>query len=141
VPSHPPAYGDDVPHFTGIHHVAVTVSDLAASAAFYERVLGFPPAGGIDDEHLRRRLFTLPDGVNLGLTQHDPTTSESFSPFRPGLDHLGLAVADRAELEAWAARLDILGIPHSGLVDAEYGTALSFTDPDGTALEFFAPAA
>ncbi|GLK16562.1 glyoxalase [Herbiconiux flava] len=128
-----------VPQFTGIHHVAVTVSDLAASAAFYERVLGFPPAGGIDDEHLHRRLFTLPDGVNLGLTQHDTATSESFSPFRPGLDHLGLAVADRAELEAWAAHLDTVGIAHSGLVDADYGTALSFTDPDGTALEFFTP--
>jgi catechol-2,3-dioxygenase len=129
-----------VPHFSGIHHVAVTVSDLAASAAFYERVLGFPPAAGIDDEHLHRRLFTLPDGVNLGLTQHDRPTGERFSPFRPGLDHLGLAVADRTELEAWAAHLDALGIPHSGLVDADYGTALSFTDPDGTALEFFAPA-
>lgn len=129
-----------VPHFSAIHHVAVTVSDLAASAAFYERVLGFPPAAVIDDEHLHRRLFTLPDGVNLGLTQHDRPTGERFSPFRPGLDHLGLAVADRAELEAWAAHLDALGIPHGGLVDADYGTALSFTDPDGTALEFFAPA-
>lgn len=55
-----------MPHVTGIHHVAVTVSALAASAAFYERVLGLPPAGGIDDEHLHRRLFTLPDGVSPG---------------------------------------------------------------------------
>ena len=31
------------------------------------------------------------------------------------------------------------GIKNGGVVDAGYGSGLSFRDPDGIALEFFAP--
>lgn len=126
-----------MPHFSGVHHLALTVSNLEVSAAFYERVFGFPPTTELDGENLHRRLFTLPDGTNLGLTEHHPTTTETFTPFRPGLDHFGLGVDSRDELKVWAAHLSEADIEHSGLVDAPYGTALSFKDPDGTALEFF----
>ena len=126
-----------MPQFTGIHHLALTVSDLDASTAFYERLFGFAPAGELTGDGLQRRLFALPGGTNLGLTEHTPTTVEGFTPFRPGLDHLGLAVRSRDELEAWAEHLTRLGIAHGGLVEAPYGVALSFTDPDGIALEFF----
>ncbi len=46
---------------------------------------------------------------------------------------------DRDELEGWVKRLDDLGYAHGGIVDAHYGSGLSFRDPDGIALEFFAP--
>ena len=36
-------------------------------------------------------------------------------------------------------RLDELGIEHGGIKDAAYGSGVSFRDPDGIALEFFAP--
>jgi glyoxylase I family protein len=32
-----------------------------------------------------------------------------------------------------------LGIAHGGIVDAHYGSGLSFRDPDNIALELFAP--
>jgi glyoxylase I family protein len=48
-------------------------------------------------------------------------------------------VADRAELEKWARRLDELGVAHGDIKDASYGSGLSFRDPDGVALELFAP--
>ena len=126
-----------MPHFTGIHHLALTVSNLDTSTAFYQRVFEFPPASELTGENLQRRLFTLPGGTNLGLTEHHLTTTEPFTPFRPGMDHLGFGVTTRQELQAWADHLTDVGILHSGLVDAPYGTALSFKDPDGTALEFF----
>ncbi|WP_298251265.1 VOC family protein [uncultured Arthrobacter sp.] len=126
-----------MPTVTGINHLALTVNDLALSTAFYERVLGFPPSGELSGDMLERRLFTLPDGTNLGLTQHARPTGETFTPFTPGMDHLGLGVDTRQELQAWADHLSALGVDHSGLVDASYGTAVSFRDPDGTALEIF----
>ena len=126
-----------MPRFTGIHHLALTVSDLDASSAFYQLVFGFPPASELGGENLQRRLFRLPSGTNLGLTEHNPTTTETFTPFRPGLDHVGFAVDNTDELLTWADHLTNAGIEHSGVVDAPYGTALSFKDPDGIALEFF----
>jgi len=45
----------------------------------------------------------------------------------------------RDNLDAWVGRLDELGIAHDGIKDAAYGSGVSFRDPDGIALEFFAP--
>ena len=42
-------------------------------------------------------------------------------------------------LEQWTRRLDDLGVAHGGIKDAPYGSGVSFRDPDGVALEFFAP--
>ncbi|NYF14327.1 catechol 2,3-dioxygenase-like lactoylglutathione lyase family enzyme [Pseudoclavibacter sp. JAI123] len=127
-----------MPTFTNIHHVAVTVRDLDTSVAFYEKVFGFEPATEIDDTTLHRKLFALPGGTALGLTQHDGGDgSDGFTPFSPGLDHLGLTVESREELEAWDAHLTENGVEHSGIVEAPYGYALSFKDPDQIALEFF----
>jgi hypothetical protein len=47
-------------------------------------------------------------------------------------------LADRATT-FWSRRLAELGIERGGIKDAPYGSGLSFRDPDGTALEFFAP--
>ncbi len=43
------------------------------------------------------------------------------------------------ELETWQTHLDDLGVAHGGIVDAGYGSGLSFRDPDNLPLEFFAP--
>jgi len=127
-----------VPLFTGIHHLALTVRNLDTSTSFYQLVFGFPPASELDGEGLHRRLFALPGGTNLGLTEHTPSSTDTFSPFRPGLDHLGFRVDTHAELTTWEQHLTHNGIEHSGIVEAPYGFALSFKDPDQIALEFFA---
>ncbi|BBY37657.1 hypothetical protein MMAN_17910 [Mycobacterium mantenii] len=41
-------------------------------------------------------------------------------------------------MTSWVSRLEELKIKHGGIVDAPYGSGLSFRDPDGIALEFFA---
>ena len=69
----------------------------------------------------------------------DPADALPFNERRTGLDHLAFACGDRGELEAWELRLDELGIPHGGIVEADYGFGHSFRDPDNIALEFFAP--
>lgn len=129
-----------MPSFTGINHVALTVSDVQSSIGFYQRVLAIQSDGEMSDGPFVRRLLPLPDGSHLGLTQHDDGTGGTFDPTSPGLDHLGFACSSRDELVKWAAHLGGLGVDHSDVQDAEYGSALSFKDPDGNALEFFASA-
>ncbi len=128
-----------MPSFTGIDHVALTVTDLAASLDFYQRVLGIRTDGEMSDGPFRRGLLPLPDGSHLGLTQHDEGSGRSFDPRTPGLDHVGFACESREALSLWAEHLDALAVAHSGVQDAEYGSALNFKDPDGNALEFFSP--
>ena len=59
----------------------------------------------------------------------------------PGWTTCRSGCPDRAALESWILRLDELGVKHGGIVDAPYGSGLSFRDPDGIALELFAPPA
>jgi catechol-2,3-dioxygenase len=128
--------------FPGVSHVALTVTDLAVSVPWYERLLGLKPVLDEDTGSFHHTVYQLPGGALFGLHQHPGRGgSERFDEYRVGLDHLSFGVASRAELEMWQARLDELGIPHGGIVDAHYGSGLSFRDPDNIALEIFAPPA
>lgn len=128
--------------FPGITHAAITVTDLPRSVAWYRRLLGSDPVLDEDTGPFQHTVFALADGSLLGLHALPGTPgSDRFAEQRVGLDHLAFGCASRAELETWAARLDELGITHGGVVDAHYGSGLSFRDPDNVALEFFAPPA
>lgn len=120
-------------------HVALTVTDLATSAPWYERLLGSRPVLDEDTGPYHHKVYLLPGGMLLGLHQFHGAGPDRFDEHRVGLDHLSFGVANRAELEAWQARLEELGIAHGGIVDAHYGSGLAFRDPDNIALEFFAP--
>ena len=127
------------PTMPAIGHVAVTVSDLAVSEPWYTMVLGAEPVLDEDTGPFRHIVYAL--GTTLfGLHGFpDLATRERFNERRPGLDHIAFGVADRSELEKWSARLDELGVAHGEIVDAHYGSGLSFRDPDNIALELFAP--
>ncbi len=130
-----------MPDFPGLAHVALTVKDVETSGPWYRQLLGTDP---VLDEHtdagFRHLVWLLDGGTLLGIHQHERgVPDERFTEFRVGLDHVGFGVASRADLEKWMERLNELGISHGGIVDAGYGSGLSFRDPDGIALEFFAP--
>jgi glyoxylase I family protein len=124
-----------------ITHVAVTVSDLAVSEAWYTKVLGVEPVIDEDTGPFRHIVYPL-GGTLLGLHGFpDLASVERFNERKPGLDHIAFGFASRNELVEWAARLDELGIDHGDIVDAGYGSGLSLRDPDNIALELFAPPA
>jgi catechol-2,3-dioxygenase len=124
-----------------ITHVAVTVTDLETSEAWYSRVFGVSPVLDEDTGPFRHIVYQL--GTTLfGLHGFpDLSSKDAFDERRPGLDHVAFGCASRDELVAWAAHLDSLDIVHGGIVDAGYGSGLSFRDPDNVALELFAPPA
>ncbi len=124
-----------------ITHVAVTVSSLAVSVPWYTEVLGAEPVLDEDTGPFRHVVYLV--GTTLFGLHGFPelVSAEPFEERRPGLDHIAFGVADRSELEKWASRLDELGVQHGDILDAHYGSGLSFRDPDNIALELFAPPA
>lgn len=125
--------------FPGVHHVAVTVSDLDRSVPWYRALIGSDPVIDEDTGPFRHVVWLM-GGTLLGLHQfHDADAGTDFDEHRLGLDHVAFGCANRAELESWQAHLDGLGYAHGGIVDAPYGSGLSFRDPDNLPLEFFAP--
>lgn len=130
--------------FPGMTHAAVTVSDLERSTQWYSALLGSEPVLDEDEPggRFHHTVFAIGGGQLLGLHKHPgDASSEGFDERSVGLDHLSFGCADREELASWSSRLEELGIAHSGIEDAHYGSGVSFRDPDGIALEFFAPPA
>jgi len=130
-----------MPEFPGLTHAALTVSDLERSTRWYADLLGSDPVLDEDEPTggFHHTVFAIGGGQLLGLHTHPGHAHElGFDEHRPGLDHLSFGCPDRAALEAWSDRLDELGIKHGRIVDAPYGSGLSFRDPDNIALEFFA---
>jgi glyoxylase I family protein len=129
------------PTFPALSHVAVTVKDLDASERWYTDVLGTKPVLDEDTGPFRHIVYALGDTL-LGLHGFpDLASDEEFNERRAGLDHISFGCANRQELVEWSAHLDQLGIAHGTIVDASYGSGLSFRDPDNIALELFAPPA
>ncbi len=129
-----------MPAITGISHVDLSVTDLEASAAWYQELLGLVPLfGGRNDDHeLDVRYLVHPDsGVVIGLEQHDANDGSTFDERRVGLDHLAFDVASRDELDRWVGRLDELDIRHTGITEQEPWDVLVVRDPDNIQLEFF----
>lgn len=125
--------------FPRITHVALTVTDLDVSVPWYSRLFEAEPVLDEDTGPFRHVVWALGDTL-VGLHEFpDGPDDEIFNERCPGLDHLAFACADRSELEAHEARLGELGVAHGGIIDAAYGSGLSFRDPDNIALEFFAP--
>ena len=129
--------------FPSMAHVAITVTDLDRSTRWYSGLFGADPV--LDEDEtiggFHHTVYALDGGQLFGLHAHRQGTSETFDEHRTGLDHVSFGCQDRAALETWARRLDELGIAHGDIVDATYGSGISFRDPDGIALEFFAPPA
>jgi glyoxylase I family protein len=136
---------------TGLHHVRLTVCDLARSRAFYEGILGFEVAavspGDPSDAAVRADPAQLyggvvyqTNGILFGL-RPVAAAGDTFDSERTGLDHLSFTVANRDALVAAAAALEEQGITHGEVMDlAAFGIAiLSFSDPDGVHLELTAP--
>lgn len=126
--------------FPGLAHVAVTVSDLDRSREWYRKLFGSDPVLDEDAGSFYHVVFALDGGSLFGLHTHPaPNEQPEFSEYRSGLDHVAFGVGSRADLESWEQRLNDMGIDNGGIVDAPYGSGLSFRDPDNIALEFFAP--
>ena len=133
-----------------IHHLRLTVTDLARSREFYTRLLGFdvaaesPPEGDPEAEAMYPVLWggiVMLRGTLLMGLRPVAQAGDRFDEDRVGLDHLSFSVASRDELEQAAALFDQNGVPH-GEIKAlpPFGIyIMSFRDPDNIQVELTAP--
>ena len=124
------------PILSGIHHVKIPVSDLARSVQWYGQVFGF----AVTTE------FPEADGTVLGVAGTVPGLGDTQLTLRVnrdaaqgcvGFDPVSFAVDDLADVQAWAAHLDTLGVAHSPVIEATVGWLLVFDDPDGISLHLY----
>lgn len=123
-----------------VHHVRLTVSDVARSRAFYTEVLGFQHV-----TDLPSGVFLSNGAVGLGIgpspAPDRAPANDRFDEARIGLDHLSFQVANRDELERAVQLLDERGVPHGEITDLGQGFGLyilAFRDPDNIQLELSA---
>jgi glyoxylase I family protein len=128
-----------MPEIPTIAHVTLTVSDLDRSVPWYERLFDVTIVVDESPGPFRRAVWRVGGRTLVGLHEFPDPADGTFNERRLGLDHLAFACSSRGELEAWEVRLEELGIANGGIVEADYGSGLSFRDPDNIALEFFAP--
>lgn len=131
-----------LPSLSGVHHLGLTVRDIDESERWYADVLGMvrvfvephPSGGGYAAVINRPGTFLF-----LGLDFHPQADQKRFDERRTGLDHFALAVDSRSDLDAWARRLDALGVEHGPILDKDepVHAAMVLRDPDGIPVELF----
>jgi glyoxylase I family protein len=130
-----------MPLLTGASHVAFTVRDMDASAAWYQRVFGWVELRRLTaDEAGSPRVLLLDTNCFfvVGLCQPDDGASGDFDYRTTGLDHFALLVPDDNELAVWAMHLEEQGVPSSPVREVPgLGRFISFEDPDGIQLELW----
>ena len=128
----------------GVNHLALTVNDATQSKNFYMNYLGFQHLMDLGPKVILSN-GTLVLALNPPPDPTQALSNDAFTEHRVGLDHLSLAVASRAELEAAVELFDANGIEHGTINDlSEHGLpiyVLAFRDPDNIQLELTAPKA
>jgi catechol 2,3-dioxygenase-like lactoylglutathione lyase family enzyme len=118
----------------GLHHVKVAVTDLRRSRSWYERVfelepiMEWPDAEGV----VRGVRFRAKGAFALALRE-DPKVAQATV----GYDPFAILVQGRGDVEAWADRLDELGVAHSPVTAGALGWLVWFDDPDGLQLKIY----
>jgi glyoxylase I family protein len=127
-----------MPSFSKISHVSFSARDCDRSAQWWRDVLGFQDLEHVEGDGWRGIVMLHPATATvIEFQQHDANRGERFDPARTGFDHLGFKVDDPADLDRWKEHFERLDVTHSPIAHREYGSVLTFRDPDGIQFEVF----
>jgi glyoxylase I family protein len=128
-----------------VHHIDLSVRDIAKAKPFYARVLGFMGYVAGEDYGDRGQDFDLRTEAgfsSIGVrVSEGPNAARTHDRYAPGLHHLAWSATSRADVDACYALLLEIG---ATILDApadypQYGPgyyAVFFADPDGLKLEY-----
>ena len=124
-----------------MHHLDLTVGDLARSKPFYALVLDFLGYRCVKDtDEVVVWDLTLPDGV-CGIALRPAQRDRAHDRYTVGLHHFAWNADSRQDVDRFYRRLVEAGV---AILDApaeypQYGAgyyAVFFADPDGLKLEY-----
>ena len=121
---------------SGVHHIAIRVSNFERSKAFYIDKLGFQTALEKPDLLI---FFAGNTAIAIKGPEGKTAPGDQFNPFRVGLDHIALGCENRGELERVANALANHSIENTGIkldetLNKDY---IAFKDPDRISWEFY----
>jgi catechol 2,3-dioxygenase-like lactoylglutathione lyase family enzyme len=120
-----------------IHHIRLTVTDVARSQEFYTQFLDFQVARQIPTGVLMTQgSFFL--GIGPAFDPASAPPDDRFSEHRVGLDHLSFSVSSHSDLEQAVQLFDEHGVSHGEIKDIGRFYVLAFRDPDNIQLELAA---
>jgi glyoxylase I family protein len=128
-----------MPTITGAHHLALTVTDVGRSRAWYVDLLDMQVALEGADEQVSFVVLAHACGWIIGLRQYHGKPHVRFDEFHTGLDHVAFTVGSRAELEAWVPELERRGVTFSPIAETPIGAVIVLRDPDNIQLELWLP--
>ena len=127
-----------MPTFAKISHISFSARDNEASARWWTDVFDLKELDRASGDGWSAILLIHPETATiLEFQQHDTNRGERFDPTRTGFDHMGFKVDTRAALDEWQQHFERLSVVHTPVVHREYGSVLTFKDPDGIQFEMF----
>jgi glyoxalase family protein len=122
----------------GLGPITLSVPDLRPTDMILQRGLGMRPARTYphpDDARHTVHVYEMGPGgaaaeLHVAVQPGLPVARQGAG----GVHHVALRTPD-GEYEAWADRLDTLGIPNSGKVDRHWFRSLYFREPNGILFE------
>ena len=118
------------PPLVGIRHVALYVADLEAAERFWVDVMGYTVEWRPDPDN----VYLHGGADNLALHRKDLPPAGSAGE---RLDHIGIAVAAPADVDAWAAHLAGRGVPvkQAPRTHRDGSRSLYFHGPEGLLIQ------
>lgn len=118
----------------GVHHVRLPVSDVLRSRDWYSEVFEFAPILDFEEEaNLVGVVLEHPCGITVGL-HAAPERVVALA----GFSAVAFSVGGADDLNAWAKRLNHLGVAHSAAAEAHIGWSITIPDPDGLLVQLCA---
>jgi catechol 2,3-dioxygenase-like lactoylglutathione lyase family enzyme len=126
----------------GVHHIALTVTNVPRAREFYSNILGFQLVMELGPKTIMANGSTVL-ALNLAYDATQSPPNDRFTENRAGLDHVSFTVANRAELEKAVQIFDQNNVSHGEINDLGHAGlpifVLAFRDPDNIQLELTAP--